>query len=78
MPFGHEDLEGISNVQDAGAVSLLHDQGSVVLFASAEENVFFEVDVCLCELGLWVLYPFIVYVYSAALEVFFRILTRCG
>lgn len=56
---------------------LFHNEGSVVLFASAQENVFFEVDVCLGELRLRVLYPFIVYVYAAALEVFFRILARC-
>ena len=57
---------------------LLHDEGGVVLFASAEEDVFFEVDVCLGELCLRVLYPLVVYVYTAALEIFFCVLARCG
>ena len=57
---------------------LLHDEGGVVLFASAEEDVFFEVDVCLGEFRLRVLYSLIVYVHAAALEIFFCVLARCG
>ena len=57
---------------------LFHNEGSVVLFASAQENVFFEVDVCLGEFRLRVLYSLIVYVHAAALEIFFCVLARCG